>query len=61
VIQLARRVQRLEAKLTDGTGLRPHSPEWKARWEAKLSRIVSGEDPGEPGAISLEVWDAIAD
>jgi hypothetical protein len=61
VFQLAKRVQRLETQLTDGTGLRPHSREWRAHWDEQLSKIVSGEKPGEPHSIPLEIWDAIQD
>lgn len=61
MFRLERRVQKLEAKLTDVTGLRAHSPEWHAHWEQKLARIVNGDVPGEPGSIPLEVWDAIED
>ena len=60
MLALERRLRRIEAQLTDGIGLQPHSAEWKAYWEEKLCRIVSGEEPGEPSAIPLEVWDAIA-
>ncbi len=56
---LERRVKKLEALLTDGGGLKPHSPEWRAHWEQRLTRILSGEEPGEPGCIPLEVWDAV--
>jgi hypothetical protein len=59
LLRLESRVQRLESRLTDGTGLKPHSPEWLAHWEDALARIVGGEEPGEPGDIPLEVWDAI--
>ena len=61
MLQFAKRVQRLEAQLSDGTGLRTHSPDWQAHWERKLALIVSGEEPGEPGSIPLEIWDAIGD
>ena len=60
MLRLVRRVQRLEVQLTDGSGLKAHSPEWQAHWEQRLTRILSGEEPGEPGCIPLEVWDAVA-
>ena len=59
MLRLVRRVQRLEVQLTDGSGLKAHSPEWQAHWEQRLTRILSGEEPGEPGCIPLEVWDAV--
>jgi hypothetical protein len=52
-------VQKLEALLTDGSGLKPHSPEWQAYWEQKLARIAIGDEPGEPGCIPHEAWDAL--
>lgn len=59
VLQLAKRVQRLEAQVTEVAELRPRSPKWRAYWEEKLARIVSGEEPGEALAVPLEIWDAI--
>ena len=59
MLRLVRRVQRLEVQLTDGSGLKAHSPEWQAHWKQRLTRILSGEEPGEPGCIPLEVWDAV--
>ncbi len=61
MLALQKRLQRLEARLTDGSGRRPHSPEWLAYWDQKLTRILTGEEPGEPGCIPLEVWDAFSE
>jgi hypothetical protein len=61
LISLERRVQKLEALLTDGSGLKPNSPEWLAYWEQKLAKIASGDERGEPGCIPLAVWDALTD
>jgi len=30
-------------------------------WERRVSRILNGEQKGQPGCIPLEVWDAIGD
>jgi hypothetical protein len=59
VVGLERRVQKLEALLSDGSGLRPDSPEWLDYWARKASRILTGEEPGQPGCIPLEVWDVV--
>lgn len=59
MLRLVRRVQRLEVQLTDGSGLKPHSPEWQAHWEQRLTKILSSAKSGEPGSIPLEVWDAV--
>lgn len=56
---LLRRLQKLEARLTDASGLKPNSPEWQAYWEKKLAEIANGHEPGKPGCIPLEVWDAL--
>ena len=53
------RLRKLEMRLTDASGLKPHSPEWQAYWEQKLARIANGDDRGDPGCIPLEVWDAL--
>jgi len=59
VSRLESRVRRLEARLTDKSGLRPHSAEWLDHWLEKLTLIVTGGVPGRPSSIPLEVWDAI--
>jgi hypothetical protein len=59
VSRLRGRLRRLETRLTDVNGLRPQSPEWWEHWARRLQSIFSGEEPGEPGCIPLDVWDAI--
>ena len=54
-----RRLQKLEAQLTDRSGLVPHTKAWMDYWLPRVDRIISGEDPGEPGCIPLAVFDAI--
>jgi hypothetical protein len=54
-----RRLRKLEAQLIDRSGLVPYTQQWLDYWFSKLERIVNGEEPGEPGCIPLEAWDAI--
>ncbi len=54
-----RRLRKLEAQLIDRSGLIPHTQEWMDYWFSKLERISSGKEPGEPGCIPMEAWDAI--
>jgi hypothetical protein len=59
LLRLQSRLRKLEAKLGDGSGLRPHSQPWLDHWGRLLQRIFSGDEPSEPGCIPLDVWDAI--
>ena len=54
-----RRLRKLEAQLIDRSGLVPHTQQWLDYWFSKLERLAAGEEPGEPGCIPLEAWDAI--
>jgi hypothetical protein len=56
---LQRRLRKLEAQLTDSCGLVPHSQKWLEHWEQRISRMLTGEEPGTPGCIPLEVLDAV--
>jgi hypothetical protein len=60
MLRLRRRLRKLEAQLTDSSGFRPHSQAWLGYWEQRLHAILAGEEPGKPGCIPLEVWDAVA-
>ena len=40
---LRRRLRKLEARLTDSSGIIPNSQEWLDHWLPKVDRIVSGE------------------
>ena len=53
---LSRRLRNLEARLTDRSGLVPHSQAWRDYWFPRVERILNGE---EPGLIPLEVAHAI--
>ena len=56
---LNRRLRNLEARLTDSSGLVPHSQVWRDYWFPKVDRMLSGQEPAPPGSIPLEVVDAI--
>ena len=56
---LKRRLLKLEARLTDSSGLVPHSQAWRDYWFPKVDRILSGQEPSTPGCIPLEVAHAI--
>ena len=55
---LIRRLQKLEAGLTDASGLVPHSEAWFAFWEDKFDRSMNGE-PVDMRGFSLAVTDRI--
>jgi len=59
--RLLRRLQKLEARLTDRSGLVPRTKAWFDYWLPKVDRIPSGGDAGEPGRTPLAVSDAIND
>jgi hypothetical protein len=54
-----RRLRKLEARLTDRSGVVPHTEAWWDYWIPRVDRLISGEEPGEPGYIPLEVCDYI--
>lgn len=56
---LRTRLRKLEARLTDSSGLVPHSQAWRDYWFPKVERILSGQEPAGPGSIPLEVAHAI--
>jgi hypothetical protein len=56
---LQRRLRKLEAQLTDSCGLVPHSQKWLEYWEQRISRMLTGEEPGTPGCIPLAAYDAV--
>jgi hypothetical protein len=60
MLNLARRVKKLESARTDVTGLAPHSDAWFAFWEEKANRLIDGEDIGNV-RIPLEVIDRIVE
>ena len=56
---LGRRLQKLEAQLTDEVGLVPHSAAWRAYWLDWLQKLVNGENP--PGKITDEAFRTLQD
>ena len=56
---LGSRLQRLEAVLTDSTGLVPHSQEWLDYWGERLDRVLNGEIPKPMLRIPLAAMDAL--
>lgn len=56
--KLKRRLEALEARFMDGTGLVPYSEEWLAYWTEQLLNAYN--DPGEPGPrIPIEAFRAV--
>jgi len=60
VRNLVRRLQKLEGRLTDATGLVPHSEAWFDFYEDKLFRLIDGENVGNM-RIPIEVLDRIVE
>jgi len=54
---LLHRIRRLETRLTDVSGLVPHSEEWYAYWENVVDRWMAGEDPMFRGRFPIAVID----
>ena len=52
---LQRRLQKLEALLTDGAGVVPGSPGWWVYWNERLNKFITGEYDLKDGKIPLEV------
>jgi hypothetical protein len=52
---LQRRLQKLEALLTDGADLVPGSPGWWAYWNERLHNFIAGEGDLKDGKVPLEV------
>ena len=40
---ILRRIEELETRLTDGSGLVPHSPEWLEFWQRELDKFAAGQ------------------
>jgi hypothetical protein len=45
---LVRRLERLEARLTDGSGCVPYSAEWLTYWTRQAERLLAGENVTKP-------------
>jgi hypothetical protein len=55
--RLERRLRKLEARLTDCSGLVPHTKRWFDHWMARLEQLIDGERPDE--SIPIEFCDAL--
>ena len=55
--RLVNRLLQLEAKLKNRQGLVPHSREWFSYWDAKVARVIAGEEVDLSG-MTLEYVDA---
>ncbi len=56
---LLRRVRKLETRLTDLSGLAPHSEAWLDYWGRRIDRLLGDEGQGDTGRIPLEAIDAL--
>ena len=41
--RLERRLRKLEARLTDCSGLIPHTQEWLDYWTTRMDKLIDGE------------------
>jgi hypothetical protein len=57
VARLDRRLRKLEARLTDRSGLVPHTKRWFDYWMVRLEQLIDGERPDE--SIPIEFCDAL--
>jgi hypothetical protein len=55
MMNLQRRLRKLEAHLTDPTGLIPQSPAWMDYWMQELKKVIAEDYRGQPAPIPLEV------
>jgi len=56
---LSRRLKKLEALMTDDSGLVSGSARWMAYWTERVDKILAGDDEVKGCLIPLEVVDAI--
>jgi hypothetical protein len=56
---ILKRLRRLETRLTDTSGLAPHTEAWLDYWGRRIERHLGGDAQREPGRIPLEAIDAI--
>jgi hypothetical protein len=49
MMNLQRRLAKLEALLTDTTGLVPHSAAWMEYWTKELKKFEEGDETGHKG------------
>ena len=56
--KLLKRLHRIKTRLTDSHGLVPHSEKWFEFWDAKMDRVIAGEQVDLSG-MTLEYIDAM--
>jgi hypothetical protein len=56
---LERRLQKLEARLTDDSQLVPHTKKWLLYWTERLGKYMNGETATMNPLMPLEAWDAV--
>jgi hypothetical protein len=56
---LRRRLHKLEARLTDSSGLIPNSQAWLDYWLREVDMIIAGDDRRGRPRIPIAVLDAI--
>ena len=59
MLNLARRLRKLEAAWKDANGLVPHTEQWLKYWRGKIDQVVAGEANVDLRGITIEVVDAI--
>ena len=57
--RLLRRIQQLELRLTDRSGLVPHAQQWQDHWWPRVDAIITKSDVVAPSSMPLAVVDAI--
>jgi hypothetical protein len=60
MLNLQRRLRRLEAGILDSHGLIPNTPEWLDFWSENLDRLVAGEDVDLSGMMLAVCQEPIA-
>ena len=59
MLNLARRLRKLEAACKDANGLVPHTEEWLGYWRGKIDQVVVEEVNVDLRGITIAVVDAI--
>jgi hypothetical protein len=59
--RVERRLQKLEAQLTDGSQLVPHTKRWLIYWTERLGKYMTRELETMNPLMPLEAWDAVRD
>jgi hypothetical protein len=59
--RVERRLQKLEAQLTDGSQMVPHTKRWLLYWTERLGKYMTREIETMNPLMPLEAWDAVRD